>query len=173
MKLSFELATSRLILIGADATLLSAELSSADALAAALEATVPASWPPEYHDNGVIQWVLKSLEVLAPDDPWRFFYMVLQAPRTLVGTCGFKGAPGPDGFVEVGYSVLREFRCAGLATEAVQTLIGVAFERGVSGVAAETYPSLTASVRVMEKSGMTLTGEGAEDGTVRYIIKHR
>jgi ribosomal-protein-alanine N-acetyltransferase len=52
-------------------------------------------------------------------------------------------------------------------------MIDAAFEHGASGVAAETYPSLTASLRVMEKCGMTLAGEGAEGGTVRYIIKRR
>jgi ribosomal-protein-alanine N-acetyltransferase len=171
MKHSFELATSRLILIGADAMLLSAELSSQRALATALDATVPTSWPPEHHDRGVIEWVSKSLELLAPSDPWRLFYMVLQTPRTLVGTCGFKGAPDLNGYVEVGYSVLQEFRCAGLATEAVRELISVAFSRGALGVAAETYPSLAPSLRVMEKCGMAPAGEGSDHGTVRYVIK--
>jgi [ribosomal protein S5]-alanine N-acetyltransferase len=171
MKHSLELATSRLILVGADTALLVADRSSQEALAAAIDAKVPPSWPPEYHDNDVIEWVLRSLDRLAPGAPWRMFYMALQTPRTLIGTCGFKAPPDLNGCVEFGYSVLQEFRCLGLATEAAVKMISTAFDEGASEVAAETYPLLTASRRVMEKSGMTQTGEGADPGTVRYTIK--
>jgi [ribosomal protein S5]-alanine N-acetyltransferase len=173
MKHSLELSTSRLILVGADSALLLAEQSSQEALAAASEAKVPTSWPPEHHDNDVIDWVFKSLKTLDSDEPWRMFYIVLQVPRTLIGTCGFKGPPNLNGCVEVGYSVLQEFRCRGLATEAVLKLIGTAFDRGAYEVAAETFPSLAASLRVMEKCGMTLVGEGADPGTVRYSVKRQ
>jgi RimJ/RimL family protein N-acetyltransferase len=95
----------------------------------------------------------------------------LRDPRTLVGTCGFKGAPDADGRVEVGYSVLEQFRCRGLATEAVAALIRAAFAAGASEVAAETYPSLLPSLRVMEKCGMIPLGAGSEPGTVRHGLR--
>jgi [ribosomal protein S5]-alanine N-acetyltransferase len=171
MQRSLELISSRLILIGADSALLLAELNSHDALAAAIQASVPPTWPPEHHDQDVIQWVLKSLPHLVAGKPWNMYYMVLATPRTVIGTCGFKGPPDPNGCVEVGYSVVREFRGCGLATEAVQKLIRTAFDAGASEVAAETYPLLTPSVRVMQKCGMALTGAGADPGTVRYAIK--
>lgn len=164
----FELSTSRLTLIGADDTLLRAELDGQEALAAAIDAAVPAAWPPEYHDRAVIEWVLKSLETLGSGDPWRFYYMVLNEPCTLIGTCGFKQAPDKSSCVEVGYSVLEQYRCRGLASEAVMALMDIAFARGASEVAAETFPSLLPSLRVMQKCGMTPVGEGSEPGTVRY-----
>lgn len=173
MREALALATSRLILIGADAALLLAERSSQAELAAALHASMPSSWPPEHHDKDVIEWVLKSLEFLDPGKPWNMYYIVLRTPRTVIGTCGFKGPPDQNGCVELGYSVAREFHGSGLATEAVQQLISAAFAGGASEVAAETYPSLTPSLRVMQKCGMTLTGAGADDGTVRYAIKRR
>ena len=168
MQNRFELATARLILIGADEALLRAELNGKDALAGAIDAVVPPAWPPEHHDRGVIEWVLRSLGALAPQDPWRFFYMVLQNPRTVIGTCGFKGSPDERGCAEVGYSVLDEFQRRGFASEAVMALMTIAFETGASEVAAETFPSLLPSLRVMEKCGMTEVGEGTESGTVRY-----
>jgi [ribosomal protein S5]-alanine N-acetyltransferase len=116
----------------------------------------------------VIEWVLRSIEVNAPADPWHFYYLLLRESRTLIGTCGFKAAPDADGRVEVGYSVLEQFRRRGLATEAVQALMQAAFEAGASEIAAETYPSLLPSLRVMEKCGMTLVGDGSETGTIRY-----
>jgi [ribosomal protein S5]-alanine N-acetyltransferase len=173
MKHSIELSTSRLILIGADAALLLAERGSRAAFAAAIEALVPSSWPPEHHDKDVIEWVLKSLDLLTPGKPWNMYYIVLRTPRTVIGTCGFKGPPDQNGCVEVGYSVVQEFRGAGLATEAVKNLISTALDQGASEVAAETYPSLTPSLRVMEKCGMTLTGTGVDPGTVRYAIKRQ
>jgi ribosomal-protein-alanine N-acetyltransferase len=170
MQHSLELYTSRLILIGADSTLLVAERSSQQAFATAIQASVPSTWPPEHHDKDVIEWVLRSLKFLVPGKPWNMYYMVLGAPRTVIGTCGFKGPPDLNGCVEVGYSVVPEFRGSGLATEALKKLISTAFDAGASEVAAETYPSLTPSLRVMEKCGMALKGAGADPGAVRYAI---
>jgi [ribosomal protein S5]-alanine N-acetyltransferase len=167
----FRIATARLDLVGADAVLLRAELAGRHALAAAVAADVPANWPPEHHDQGVIEWVLRSIEINSTADPWHFYYLLLQEPRTLIGTCGFKGAPDADGGVEVGYSVLEQFHRQGLATEAVRALICAAFEAGASEVAAETYPSLLPSLRVMEKCGMILVGTGSDPGTVRYGLR--
>jgi [ribosomal protein S5]-alanine N-acetyltransferase len=168
MQNRFEVSTPRLILVGADEASLRAELSSREALAVAIDAIVTAAWPPEHHDRNVIEWVLGSLSTLAPEDPWRFFYMVLNSPRTLIGTCGFKGAPDGNACVEVGYSVLEQFRRRGFASEAVLALMSLAFARGASEVAAETFPSLAPSLRVMQKCGMSSVGEGSEPGTVRY-----
>jgi hypothetical protein len=72
----------------------------------AIDSIVPAAWPPEHHDLGVIEWVLKSLDSLGPGEPWRLFDIVLSNPRTLIGTCGIKQAPDAKGCVEVGYTVL-------------------------------------------------------------------
>ncbi len=168
MSIRFQISTSHLILLGADDAMLRADLAGREALAAAVGADVPASWPPEHHDRGVIEWVLSSLESIGPGDPWRFYYLVLTEPRTLIGTCGIKQPPGADGCVEIGYSVLEQFRGRGLATEASLALLGVAFDAGATEVAAQTLPSLLPSIRVMEKCGMTRRGQGSEPGTVRY-----
>ena len=64
--------------------------------------------------------------------------------------------------------MLEQFRERGLATEAAMALMDAAFAAGASEVAAETYPSLPPSIRVMEKCGMSATGEGSEPGTLRY-----
>jgi ribosomal-protein-alanine N-acetyltransferase len=164
----FQITTPRLILIAADSVLLRADAAGTEALAAAAAASIPANWPPEHHDQGVIEWVLRTLERDAPADPWHFYYLQLGEPRTLIGTCGVKQAPDARGCVEVGYSVLEQFRCRGLATEAVQALMQAAFAAGATEVAAETYPILLPSLRVMEKCGMTRVGAGSEPGTVRF-----
>jgi ribosomal-protein-alanine N-acetyltransferase len=170
---SLQFLTSRLILAGSQPALLQAELAGRRAFAAALGVAIPKSWPPEHHDRGVIDWGLKSLEVLFDDEPWRMYYMVAQQPLTAIGTCGFHGPPDLSGCVEVGYTVLPEFRGRGLASEAVMTLISIGFEYGALEVAAETYPALAPSLRVMQKCGMSLVGAGASPGTVRYSVRRQ
>ena len=173
MKHSLQFLTSRLILAGAEPALLQAELAGRETFAAALGAAVPQAWPPEHHDRAVIDWGLKSLESLFADEPWRMYYMVVHEPPTAIGTCGFHGPPDLSGCVEVGYSVLPEFQGRGLASEAVMKLIGIGFEYGALEVAAETYPVLAPSLRVMQKCGMSLVGAGGSPGTVRYSYKRQ
>ena len=168
---SIHLTTPRLVLLGADAALLQADRTSPEALADAAHCIVPSNWPPEHHDQDVIDWVRRGLEHIGPHAPWRFYYIQLREPATLIGTCGFKQAPDASGCVEVGYSVLTQFQGRGIATEAVMALMRVAFEAGAAEVAAETFPSLPASLRVMAKCGMSKVGAGADPGTVRYSLR--
>jgi RimJ/RimL family protein N-acetyltransferase len=44
------------------------------------------------------------------------------------------------------------------------------FHHPVLRVAAETYPELRASIRVMEKNGLGYVGPGADMGVVRYEL---
>jgi RimJ/RimL family protein N-acetyltransferase len=164
----FQIPTARLLLVGGDEAWLEADAAGRTLLAAAAHAQVPENWPPEHHDLQVIEWVRTRLPQLSPEVPWRFYYLLLRQPRTLVGTCGFKGPPDEAGCVELGYSVLEQFQRRGLASEAVTAMIEAAFAAGAREVAAETFPSLLPSIRVMEKCGMTCRGEGSEPGTVRY-----
>ena len=63
--------------------------------------------------------------------------------------------------VEVGWVVAVEARGRGLATEAAAAVIAYAFDTvGVDEVVAYTAPDNAASLRVMDKLGMTRRGEG-------------
>lgn len=72
----------------------------------------------------------------------------------LVGVGGFKGPP-TDGVVELGYSIVPSAQRRGYATKAVRELIESGRERGAKRVRAETLPSLTPSIRVLQKLGFT------------------
>jgi ribosomal-protein-alanine N-acetyltransferase len=90
----------------------------------------------------------------------------------LLGICGFKGRPGQSGSVEIGYSVLSQFRNKGYATEAASRLVDWAFgHANVHEVCAETLPHLRQSIRVLEKNGFTFTGQGSEQGVIRYAMQ--
>lgn len=157
-------------LVAANHDLVRADLSGRATLADKLEAVVPDNWPPELYDRTAMQYSLAELE-----DPrmqgWSFWYLVLTDSNELVGICGFKGRPDAAGSVEIGYSILGQHREIGLATEAAMRLIQWAFmHRDVLEVCAETFPHLKASIGVLEKNGMQLTGAGSEPGVVRYAV---
>jgi RimJ/RimL family protein N-acetyltransferase len=74
--------------------------------------------------------------------------------------------------IEVGWVVAVAARGRGLATEAAGAAIAYAFDvLGVDEVVAYTSPGNAASLRVMEKLGMTVRGEGrSRDGRPAIIL---
>lgn len=168
------LRTARLTLVPATLGLCRADLAGPAALAQALNAAVPESWPPEHYDSLAIEYWLRRLEQDPSVTRWVSHYLVADsdgsAPRVL-GVAGYKGPPAEDGSVEVGYSILSEARRQGLATEAVGALVEAAFaDARVTRVLAETLPALLSSIRVLEKNGFALLGEGSESGVIRFEL---
>jgi RimJ/RimL family protein N-acetyltransferase len=162
----------RMTLVAATPELVSADLAGREAFAEALGAEVPDQWPPELYDSMAMRFTLQQLR-----DPsehgWSLWYLLSNRdnPPPVIGICGFKGKPDRAGCVEIGYSVLRQFRFQGYATEAVARLVTWAFShQNVVEVTAETLPHLRQSIRVMEKSGFVFQGPGSEHGVVRYAL---
>ena len=162
----------RLNLIATTTELLKKDISGSEHLAEALGVAAPDSWPPDLYGPSAMRYALEQLGE-PTEQCWSFWYLTTpDEPRELVGICGFKGRPDASGSVEIGYSVLEQFRHKGLASEAVASLVGWAFtHHNVSEVSAETFPYLTQSIRVLEKNGFVLTGAGSEAGVVRYAVK--
>lgn len=163
----------RLRMIAATSRLVGKDLKDHEALAAALSVSVPGNWPPELYDRNAMKYALDRLRDPA-ENTWSFWYLVLtgSASDELLGICGFKGRPDEAGSVEIGYSVLSQFRNAGYATEAVARLVEWAFTHPrVNEVTAETLPHLRQSIRVLEKNGFAFAGPGSEHGVIRYAIR--
>jgi ribosomal-protein-alanine N-acetyltransferase len=168
--------TERLELIPATPDMLRAELLGPTALAGQVRARVPAGWPPDLYDEAATRWTLDWL-VAHPDQAgWSFYYFALAdgaSPenRVLVGVGGYKGGPGDDGTVEIGYSVLAEYRRRGIASEAVRAFITRAFsDPRVRRVIAETLPHLEPSIGVLAKCGFAFSGDGSEPGVIRFTL---
>jgi RimJ/RimL family protein N-acetyltransferase len=163
----------RLTLVAATAELVTADLAGRDEFGAAIGAEVPDEWPPDLYDSLSMRYALQQLR-----DPsehgWSLWYLLSKkhdSPR-VIGICGFKGKPDRAGSVEIGYSVLRQYRIQGYATEAVARLVQWAFShQNVVEVTAETFPHLRQSIRVMEKNGFTLRGPGSEYGVICYALR--
>lgn len=116
-----------------------------------------------------IDW-LALLAAATSADPWVLgFNMVRREDKVIVGQCGFKGPPTPDGVVEIAYGVTPAEQGKGYATEAAQALTGFAFKHeAVWLVRAHTLPLSNASTRVLCKCGYRRVGEvlDPEDGLV-------
>lgn len=168
------LTTARLELVLATPERMRADLQGRDALARSLNAIVPASWPPELYDRAAAEWALRYAETNTTQCQWGMYYILDPAEPegpTVAGLAGFKGAPR-DGDVEIGYSILHEFRRRGYATEAVGALVELAFAHAtVQRVIAETLPALRSSIGVLDRNGFSYTGPGSEDGVIRYELR--
>jgi len=163
----------RMTLVAATTELVAADLAGREAFSDAVGADVPENWPPELYESTAMRWSMRQLEDPA-EQGWSFWYLLSKKddPPRVMGICGFKGKPDASGSVEIGYSVLKQFRVQGFATEAVARLVIWAFShQNVTEVAAETLPHLKQSIRVMEKNGLEFAGPGSEYGVVRYVVK--
>lgn len=164
--------SDRLRLVAANVELIEADLAATDRLGGLLGAVVPENWPPDLYDGDAMRYSLRQLRDPA-EQGWSFWYLIDESdtPPQVVGICGFKGRPDAAGSTEIGYSVLRQFRNRGIASEAVDRLVRWAFSHhNVAEVSAETLPHLTSSIRVMKKNGFIHTGPGSERGVIRFAV---
>jgi len=158
---------------------LEAQLESREALAAALRAEVPESWPPEHLDADAVRWCIAWLERNADQAEWGFYYFV-EPPETtgvgarLAGAGGYKGPPDAAGAVELGYAVVEDRRRRGYASEAVRGLLARAFgDARVTHVVAHTLPELAPSIGVLRVTGFEFVGKGNdphEPDAIRFEI---
>lgn len=77
----------------------------------------------------------------------------------VIGDCGTHGSADVDGAIEVGYGLAGQVRGQGYGTEAVGAMTDWLFGRpGTRTIRARTLANNTASRRVLEKNGFSLTG---------------
>jgi [ribosomal protein S5]-alanine N-acetyltransferase len=168
------IVTERLELIPATAELTQAALHGPPALATALGAGVPTSWPPEFLDAAALEFTLERMRESPEQAGWWLHFVVLTrclTGRLLIGSAGYKGPPGPEGRLEIGYGIVRDQQRRGYASEAARGLLAHAFaDPVVQTVIAETLPELTGSIGVLAKCGFHPMGEGSEPGVIRFEL---
>lgn len=158
------LKTPHLTITPTDLNYLEILLNDKRELEPLLGVKVPESYP---ESADALPWFCGLMR----DDPsllgWLHFHAIHDEGQTLVGDGGFKGKPDQTGLVEIGYSIVPEFRGRGYATEIAQALIAYAFSHPeVSAVAAHTNVDNIGSIKVLERAGMKIVGEveDPEDG---------
>jgi len=135
-------------------------------VAEATNATYSAEWLAEnarhlgyrarqLHENPAAQaWLVRPI-VLRDDG------------RPVIGTINFHAPPNERGMVEIGYSLLPDYRGRGYAIEAVRALLGWAGrQRGVTVFRASVSPDNERSQHLLAKLGFVQVGEqmDEEDG---------
>jgi ribosomal-protein-alanine N-acetyltransferase len=150
-----EVRTPRLRLLPCSAEVANAALHNRSALPALLGVEVPDQWPA----SDLLDFLPLYAETVAENPAelgWGIWLVIHRAERVLVGDVGFKGRPDADGKVEIGYSVLPEYRRQSIASEAALGLVDWAFGHGeVRAVVAECLVDNMASIRILEGLGMT------------------
>jgi ribosomal-protein-alanine N-acetyltransferase len=103
---------------------------------------------------------------------WHLWPVVHRADARLIGFCGFSDGFPPD--VEMGWRLLPEYWGQGLATEAATATLEHGFRTwNFPRVIAVAQTPNRASIRVMEKIGMTYDGTFEHEGVevVRYVAE--
>lgn len=114
-------------------------------------------------------WMRHYLHEHPDEITWWNYLIVHRADVRLIGTCGYKGMPTPEGLVEIGYEIADNYQGQGLATETARTLVDEAFRHeGVLSIIAHTLALENASVRVLRKLGFSFVHEifDLEDGKI-------
>lgn len=148
------LETERLQLVLCDAQLCRAILQGDRDLKNALGA-VPARGWTEF-GPGIFEFTLEQVERDPSSAIWWSYLILLKSPRTLIGSCGFKGNPDKFGEVEIGYEIAPDFRNMGYGTETASALIDFAARfPNIRVVKAHTLPFESASTAILKKCGLT------------------
>jgi [ribosomal protein S5]-alanine N-acetyltransferase len=172
----YRIQTARLDLAAASLKHLDAELESPQRFKCLLGAEIPRSWPPGEYDRHAISYFHDRLmEVGDTLADWYVWYAIRRAtadrPATLVACGGYFGPPSADGTVEIGYSVVPEWRRHGFATELVQALTTRAFDDpSVRRILAETTVENAASIGVLTRCGFRRMGTGREPHYDRFQL---
>jgi ribosomal-protein-alanine N-acetyltransferase len=140
-----------------------------DEVSAVLSDQRRSDWAADFPADGdqVIAGLLARTGVPADDHARRFGHrlVVERDTGTVVGGIGFFGPP-QDSEVEIGYGIVPSRQRLGYATEAVQAMVADVLQLdSVRTVTAHVDLDNPASIRVLEKSGMTLCARNQEQAT--------
>lgn len=153
--------TERLQLIACNKMHLSALIQSEQALADLLGVELAENWLvfPE-----AAPYALKMLESNPQILRWGMHLFVKKDENKIIGNGGFKGVPNENGMVEIGYAVSPLYENQGLGSEAARGMINYAFSwSNVRMVDAHTLAEENASVKILQKNGMTRIAEIHDD----------
>lgn len=90
---------------------------------------------------------------------WGIWIMINKGDKKVIGDLGFKGKPNEEGIIEVGYSIVENYRGFGYANEGVKALINWALEdKRVNKIIAQCNENNIPSIRLLKRVGMDNVG---------------
>lgn len=124
--------------------------------------------------NWLWQYRLDQLRADPAAAPWLVRAVYGQPAGAVVGHAGFHGPPNTDGMVEIGYSILPEFRRQGYGCAAATQLLHIAgASPDVRVVRASISPDNVASLALARSLGFQQTGEQWDDEDGLELIFER
>lgn len=100
---------------------------------------------------------------------WGMFQIILRETGEVVGDIGFHGPPDETGTVEIGYSIVEQYRGRGLVGESAVALCGLVWSRPeVSRIVARTEEGNAASAGVLRHAGFR--EDGIADGLRNFSL---
>jgi [ribosomal protein S5]-alanine N-acetyltransferase len=88
---------------------------------------------------------------------YTFWILIEKLSHTILGEMGFKGGPGENGQIEIGYGTLPQFRGKGYMREAVGGILTWARERtDIHSIIAEAEVNNLASIEILKKNNFRL-----------------
>ncbi len=156
-----KIETKRLTLIATELKHIELVMQSKKLLGEYLGMNILPSFP---ESEDALPWfydLVKSDESLIG---WISFWALNRADNTLIAGVGFKGKPDADGKIEIGYSVIPEYRRQGFASEMVGAFLEFGFTNpAVTAILAQTRVDNYPSMKVLERFGMKQTGTSHDD----------
>lgn len=152
-----ELETDRLTITSLTLDLVHAAMTDTALLGDMLDARVPSDWPePEF--AGYLPILAQQILEDPTMSQWTGI-VILREERVVIGDIGFKAPPDAEGRIEIGYSIVPDYRRYGYATEAARAMIEWALRQpGVRRITANCLNDNVASIRVLEHLGMRQVG---------------
>jgi ribosomal-protein-alanine N-acetyltransferase len=136
-----------------------------DAAALVIGAAIPPEWPLA----DLVEVLPLQAEAGPAEAHFRIWVILELDTSTVVGDVGFLGPPGPEGTIELGYSIIPARRRRGYATEAGRALVAWALRQPeVSAIVAGCDRHNAASKRTLQRLGFSLTGEA--NGDLRWRL---
>ncbi|GAC1619399.1 MAG: GNAT family N-acetyltransferase [Ktedonobacteraceae bacterium] len=154
------LETKRLAFIPFSLDLMKATMTDKARLEEMLEVAIPDSWPgPDLAE--ALPFFVKNMQREPSGRIWNGL-IISKTDAVLIGDMGFMGGPDEEGAVEIGYSIVPEYRNQGYATEMASFLIHWALQQAeVKVVTAKCDRDNIGSIKVLTKVGMhRLESEG-------------
>src|SRR5689334_20622572 len=128
------------------------------------KATIPEAWPGRALVERAFSASLEHIRADPAKRLWGDRLMIAQSDepageaRVVVGSVIFHGMPA-NGIAEVGYGVEERWQRHGFASEATRACVDWALAQpGITCVTATTPPWHTASIKVLERSGLSRVG---------------
>ena len=139
------------------------------------EASGPASqsWAPGYPLPGTRVAARNLVRQAEAGDggggQWGMFQIILRETGEVIGDIGFHGPPDEAGTVEIGYSVVEQYRGRGLAGESAVAICGLVWSRPeVTKIIAQTAEDNAASAGVLRHAGFR--EDGAAGGLRNFSL---